>query len=110
MPKQNDEDLRYQKLDTIDTKCGSLLAVTSILLVFISLPPVFETMRPAHPLGFKLVFLALLASCFISLFVLFFKERTSDRFLAVRKFALNTAVCITAACCMIVGVIVFWHL
>jgi hypothetical protein len=100
------EDARYRELDTIDTKCGSLLAVTSILLVFISLPPIFDVVRPKHELGFKLVFISLLASCMISLFVLFFRERTSDRFVEMRKYALNTAVLVTATCCLIVTIVV----
>ena len=106
MAKKEDEDFRYQKLDAIDTKCGSLLSVTSILLVFVSLPPIFETVRPKHLLGFRLVFISLLASCLISLFVLFFKEHTSDAFVELRKYALNTSVCITAACCLVVIIIV----
>ena len=101
-PHRRDEEVRYRKLDAIDAKCGSLLAVTSILLVFISLPPIFETVRPKHALGFKLVFLSLLTSCMIALFVLFFKERTSEKFVQLRKYALNTAVCITATCCLVV--------
>lgn len=101
-----EEEVRYRKLDAIDTKCGSLLAVTSILLVFISLPPIFENVRPKHALGFKLVFVSLLASCLISLFVLFFKERTSDAFVNLRKLALNLSVCLTAACCLVVILIV----
>jgi uncharacterized membrane protein len=105
-PHSEEEDIRYRKLDAIDTKTGALLAVTSILLVFISLPPIFEEVRPSHAVGFKLVFMALLTSCLISLFVLFFKEHTSESFVEVRKYALNTAVFITAACCLAVIVIV----
>ena len=101
-----DEEVRYRKLDVIDAKCGSLLAVTSILLVFISLPPIFDSVRLAHPYAFRVVAIALLTSCMIALFVLFFREHTSDRFVEIRKAALNTAVCITAACCLAVIVVV----
>jgi hypothetical protein len=105
-PHARDDELRYRKLDAIDAKCGALLAVTSILLVFISLPPIFEKVRPVHTLGFKIVFLSLLTSCLIALLVLFFKEDTSDTFVCLRKYALNTAVAITAVCCLIVTLIV----
>lgn len=105
-PHSKEEEIRYRKLDALDAKCGSLLAVTSVLLVFISLPPIFDSARSAHPIVFKLVFISLLTSCLIALFVLFFKEHTSERFVEMRKYALNTAVCITAACCLIVTVIV----
>ena len=105
-PRDDSHEARYQKLDAIDAKTGALLAVTSVLLVFISLPPIFEKVRPEHPLGFKVVFLALLISCLITLFALFFKEHPSDGFVRARKYALNTAVCITAACCLAVIVIV----
>ncbi|HUL54202.1 MAG TPA: hypothetical protein VLT83_12400 [Opitutaceae bacterium] len=100
------DDLRYRKLDTIDGKCGSLLAVTSILLVFISMPPIFDAARAAHALAFKLVFVALLSSCLLALFVLYFKEEASDRFVEMRKYALNIAVCLTAACCVVVALFV----
>jgi hypothetical protein len=99
-PFTQEHELHYRKLDAIDAKCGALLAVTSILLVFASMPPVFEMARAGHPLGFKMVFIALLVSCMISLVVLFFKEETSDRFVEGRKYALNAAVCITATCCL----------
>ncbi len=105
-PHSQAEEVRYRKLDAIDGKCGSLLAVTSVLLVFISLPPIFDTARSVHPIVFKALFIALLASCLLALFVLFFKERTSEKFVDLRKYALNTAVCITAVCCVVVAVIV----
>lgn len=105
-PHPKEEEVRYRKLDAIDAKCGSLLAVTSILLVFISLPPILESVRLAHPVAFKLLAVLLLSSCLIALFVLFFQERTSDRFVTLRKVALNTAVGITAACCLAVILIV----
>jgi hypothetical protein len=38
--------------------------------------------------------------------VLFFKEDASPRFVATRKHALNTAVCLTAACCVVVALFV----
>jgi hypothetical protein len=76
------------------------------LLVFISLPPIFENVRPAHAFGFKVVFISLLVSCLIALFVLFFKEETSDGFVDMRKYALNAAVWITGACCVTVLFIV----
>ncbi|HUJ42694.1 MAG TPA: hypothetical protein VLW52_03700 [Opitutaceae bacterium] len=104
--RPNPDDVRYRKLDTIDGKCGSLLAVTSILLVFISLPPIFDAARAAHALAFKFVFITLLTSCLLALFVLFFKEDASDRFVETRKYALNTAVCLTAACCVVVALFV----
>jgi hypothetical protein len=105
-PHPDDDEVLYRKLDTIDGKCGSLLAVTSILLVFISLPPMFDTARAMHPGAFKLVFISLLTSCLLALFVLFFKEDASPRFVATRKHALNTAVCLTAACCVVVALFV----
>jgi len=105
-PHSQAEEVRYRKLDAIDARCGALLAVTSVLLVFVSLPPIFDTARSVHPLVFKFLFISLLASCLLALFVLFFKERTKDWFVEMRKYALNTAVCITAACCVVVAVIV----
>ncbi len=105
-PLGEEQETRYRKLDAIDAKCGSLLAVTSVLLVFISLPPIFEVVRPKHESWFKFVFIALLSSCMIALLVLFFKERPSDGFVEMRKRALNTAVFITATCCLVVMVIV----
>jgi hypothetical protein len=105
-PHPKDEEVRYRKLDAIDSKCGSLLAVTSILLVFISLPPVFDSVRLAHPVAFKLLAISLLSSCLVALFVLFFREHTSEQFVELRKFALNTAVGITAACCLAVIAVV----
>ncbi|HEY4246798.1 MAG TPA: hypothetical protein VGM64_08075 [Lacunisphaera sp.] len=105
-PHTKEEEIRYRKLDAIDAKCAPLLAVTSILLVFIGLPPIFETIRPAHHIIFKILVLSLLASCLVALIALFFKDHTSDGFVTVRKYALNTAVAITAFCCLVVTMIV----
>ncbi len=105
-PHSQAEEVRYRKLDAIDGKCGSLVAVTSALLVFISLPPIFDSVRLVHPLVFKSIFLALLASSLIALVVLSFKEGTSEKFVDLRKYALNTAVGLTAACCVVVAAIV----
>jgi len=101
-----EEDVRYQKLSAIDSKCGSLLQLASVLLVFISMPPIFDAVRPQHAFGFKLIFIALLAVCSISLFVLFFKEHTTERFVDFRKYALNFALCVTGLCCIAVTAIV----
>jgi hypothetical protein len=105
-----EEEVRYQKLSAIDSKCGSLLALTSVLLVFVSLPPIFEGARPQHPGTFRMIFIALLVSCLISLFVLYFKEDTSEKFVDCRKYALNTAVCLTGVCCLAVIRIVYLSL
>ncbi|HVU18573.1 MAG TPA: hypothetical protein VHD32_16845 [Candidatus Didemnitutus sp.] len=101
-----EEEIRYRKLDAIDAKCAPLLAVTSILLVFIALPPIFDSIRTVHHLIFKFLVLSLLASCLIALLALFFKERTSDGFVTLRKYALNLAVAITALCCLVVTIVV----
>ena len=100
------EEIRYQKLSAIDSKCGSLLQLASVLLVFISMPPIFDAVRPQHAFGFKLIFVILLIVCLISLFVLFFKEHTTERFVDLRKYALNFALCLTGLCCLAVTVIV----
>lgn len=105
-PHPKEEEVRYRKLDTIDAKCGSLLAVTSILLLFISLPSIFDSVRLAHPFAFRILAISLLSSCLIALFLLFFREDTRGQFVRLRKIALNTAVGITAACCLAVIVIV----
>ena len=101
-----EEDVRYRKLGAIDAKCGSLLQLTSVLLVFISMPPIFETLRVQHAFFCKLIFIALLIFCIISLFVLYFKEVTSEEFVNYRKHLLNLAVCVTGICCLSVTVIV----
>ena len=100
------EEVRYQKLSAIDSKCGSLLQLTSVLLVFISMPPIFDAVRPKHALAFKAIFVGLLLSCLLSLGVLFFKEHTSERFVDVRKYALNFSLCVTGVCCAAVTFIV----
>ena len=33
-----DMEFRYRKLDALDTKCGALLTLTSVMLVVVSLP------------------------------------------------------------------------
>lgn len=100
------EDVRYQKLAAIDSKCGSLLQLTSILLVFISMPPIFDAVRPKHAPVFKLIFIGLLLSCLLSLCVLFFKEHTSEQFVDGRKCILNLSLCVTGICCAAVTFIV----
>ena len=100
------EEVRYLKLSAIDSKCASLLQLASVLLVFISMPPIFDSVRPQHAFGFKLIFIALLLVCFLSLFVLFFKEHTTEFFVDVRKYVLNFALGVTGLCCLAVTAIV----
>jgi len=77
------EDVRYQKLSAINSKCGSLLQLASVL-----------------------IFIPLLFVCLIALFVLFFKEHTTERFVDLRKYALNFALCVTGVGCVVVTMIV----
>jgi FtsH-binding integral membrane protein len=105
-----EEGVRYSKLSAIDAKCGSLLQLTSLLLVFLSMSSIYDDTRRLLGSGTKFLFIGLLVSCIISLFVLFFKEDTSEQFVDFRKHALNTAVIITSLCCIIVVFMVYHSL
>jgi hypothetical protein len=105
-----EEGVRYSKLAAIDVKCGSLLQLTSLLLVFLSMSSIYDGTRRLLGSSVKFLFIGLLLSCIISLFVLFFKEDTSEQFVDFRKQALNTAVVITAICCLIVTFLVYHSL
>jgi hypothetical protein len=102
------EPTLYEKLSAMDAKCGALLQLTSLLLVFISLSSVQERLLgPNHGL-YQVLVIGLLLSCLLQLYVLWFKEAPTLAFVNRRKVIFNTAVALTAAGCMAVSAFVFY--
>jgi hypothetical protein len=101
---------RYEKLSAMDTKCGALLQLTSLLLVFISLSSVQERLLGPNHDFYQVLAIGLLVSCLLQLYVLWFKEAPSEAFVTRRKWIFNTAVALTATGCLAVSAFVFYAL
>ncbi len=102
-----EQSTNYAKLGAIDAKCGALLQLSSLLLVFVSLTSVQQSLTGAIRQGiYKLLVIGLLVSCLIQLHVLWFREVPSRRFVAWRARLFNLAVALTAGCCLTIMVVV----
>jgi hypothetical protein len=78
-------EFRYRKLDALDTKCGALLTLTSVMLVVVSLP--LFAQPPVNPWInrlYVLAYLLFLISAAISVYILWFKEFPSNNFVRYR--------------------------
>jgi hypothetical protein len=100
----------YEKLGAMDAKCGALLQLTSLLLVFVSLSSVQEKLLSTNQKSYKALVIGLLLSCLLQLYVLWFKEEPSEKFVDRRKWVFNIAVVLTAAACLFVSVFTFYAL
>jgi hypothetical protein len=98
----------YEKLGAMDAKCGALLQLTSLLLVFISLSSIQEKFLGENQIYYKALVIVLLLSCLLQLYVLWFKEEPSERFVTLRKWIFNFAVTFTAAACIGVAAVVIY--
>ena len=102
-----DQSTRYAKLDSIDAKCGALLQLTSLLLVFVSLQTVQDKVLAPNPGLYRWLVIGLVVSCLFQLYALWFNEHPNDRFVDQRKWVFNTAVLITTAACLVVLFVVW---
>jgi hypothetical protein len=100
----------YEKLSAMDAKCGALLQLTSLLLVFVSLSSVQEKLLGTNQNYYKALVIGLLLSCLLQLYVLWFKEEPGKSFVDQRKWIFNIAVALTAAACSVVSAFVFYAL
>jgi hypothetical protein len=94
----------YLKLNAIDTKCGGLLQLSSVLLVFIGLDPTRAFLSEESMLQ-RAVIVALLLSCMLTLYVLWFKEAPDEALLARRIRLFNLATGIASAACAVVATV-----
>ena len=104
------EPTLYEKLSAMDAKCGALLQLTSLLLVFISLSSVQERLLGPEHNFYQVLVIGLLVSCLLQLYVLWFKEVPSQAFVNQRKWVFNTACALTATACLVVSAFVFYAL
>jgi hypothetical protein len=100
----------YEKLSAMDAKCGALLQLTSLLLVFISLASVQQRLLGPEHNFYQVLVIGLLVSCLLQLYVLWFKEAPSQAFVNRRKWVFNTACALTATACLAVSAFVFYAL
>jgi fumarate reductase subunit C len=103
----------YEKLGSIDRKCGALLQVTAVLLVFVALPAVHEKFLSNNAV--VLLLIVLLLSCLGQLYILWFKEDPKgsevvdyESLVKTRQWVLNTAVAITAVVCLLLTAFAVW--
>jgi hypothetical protein len=90
-PRQDDH---YRKLDTLDAKCGALLQLSSVMVVFLELRKADNDSAAG-----RVTTLLFLVAAVLALFVLWFKERPDSAFVAHRCSVFNAAVVITAIGC-----------
>lgn len=88
--------IKYTKLSAIDGKTGGLLQITSILLVFASLPLTFGEVQGVQKIYLKTFMLVFLLSGLLSLFSMWFAEHPSGRLVRMRVIAHNLTVIFTA--------------
>jgi hypothetical protein len=96
----------YEKLNAIDVKAGGILALTSLLLVFISLATVQDKILSDHPDLYRSLVIILLVSCLGQLVVLWFSEEPEDWLVTLRMWAFNIAVSLSVIACLTVLVLV----
>ena len=90
-------EIKYTKLSAIDGKTGGLLQITSILLVFASLPITFGKAIDLQRVYLEVFIMIFLISGLLSLFSMWFAEQPSARLLTLRVIAHNLTVILTAA-------------
>lgn len=106
-----DKPSRYDKLGAMDAKCGALLQLTSLLLVFVSLSSVQEKLLVGTNQNYyRWLVIGLLLSCLLQLYVLWFNEEPSESFVDQRKWIFNVAVALTAGACLFVSAFTFYAL
>jgi len=89
-------EINYTKLNAIDGKTGGLLQITSILLVFASLPLMLGEIQDIQKTFLQVFMIVFLISGLFSLFSMWFSEFPSKRLVQIRVIAHNLTVLLTA--------------
>lgn len=83
---------KHEKLDALDSKTGSLLQVTSLMMILVTLPELKLRLGWSYNLSMGIFVSAVL----ISLTILWFNKKPSDSFVQNRILMLNISVILVA--------------
>jgi len=84
---------KHEKLDALDSKTGSLLQVTSLMMILVTLPELKSRLNWSYNLSMGLFVTAVL----FSLTILWFNKKPSDSFVRRRVLMLNISVILVAS-------------